>query len=443
MAKTKLTKWKYGTVPAAQRLSMLREGNKELYDEEIARTRDVITDRLSAGLSVDEQMKWGDTISYQYNLSNAEKAGLSPDSVAKSGYSEKLFGDLAVSNGSTTSTVASPKKVNTESYRDNYKNETTESLGKAVNEAYAAAINRRLSELSAQYNRYVSDVTAQYEAQKRQVLDDYEKQEEYYREKELNEGTVGGGRSETTRLKAKQALDEALSTLAERRDRSIAEAHEAAQSSVYDIARSAMTTFSDEYYKYNALSERRDERDVERERNAIEDTKWWEELAQKARDNALDRDDLRAYREAQLALDKEKLAFDREKRESDEAAEKEQLEYKKQADALDYEKWLREFEEDSALARAELARKLENDRRDAAFDDEAKELSDRKENQYGENYWTVYAQAKEMLSKPVYDAERKTYRFKYSGNDVRNWIARQGLTVAEREKMLKELGLLD
>lgn len=436
MAKKTLTKWKYASVPATQRLSMLREGNKELYDEEVARTRDVITDRLAAGLSVDEQMKWGDTISYQYNLSNAEKAGVSTDTVAKNGYSEKLFGNLAVSNKNGTSTVKEPKKVNGESYRDNYKNETSESLGKAVNDAYVSAINRRLSELSAQYNRYVSDITSQYEAQKKEALDAYEKEEAYYREKELNEGTVGGGRSETNRLKAKEALNERLSSLAASKDQAIAKAHEAAQSSVYDIANSAMNSFSDEYYKYNALLSDKDQRDYDRERDAIDDTKWWEELAQKARENQLDRDDLRAYREAQTALEKEKA-------ERNAQFEREELEYKKQSDALDYEKWLREFEEESTLSRAELARKLANDRRDAAFDDEAKELSDRKENQYGEAYWSVYEQAKEMLNKPVYDAEKKTYRFRYSGQDVRNWIAHQSLTVAEREKILKELGLME
>ena len=76
---TKNTKWKYGTIPATERLSMLRKGNKDLYDEELSRTRDAIENRLAAGLDVSEQMKWGDTISYQYNLSQAEKAGENPE----------------------------------------------------------------------------------------------------------------------------------------------------------------------------------------------------------------------------------------------------------------------------------------------------------------------------------------------------------------------------
>ena len=69
------TKWKYATIPAAQRISMLKSGNDELYNEEIARTKDAISNRLAAGLDVSEQMKWADTVSYNHNLSKAKSMG--------------------------------------------------------------------------------------------------------------------------------------------------------------------------------------------------------------------------------------------------------------------------------------------------------------------------------------------------------------------------------
>lgn len=86
------TKWKYATLSANERLGMVRNGNKDVYDNEIARAKDVIKARNEAGLDISEQKKWIDDVSYNYNLYNASKMGISPSDVNKTGYADRLPG---------------------------------------------------------------------------------------------------------------------------------------------------------------------------------------------------------------------------------------------------------------------------------------------------------------------------------------------------------------
>lgn len=85
------TKWKYASLPATERLSMVRGGNKEVYDSEIDRSLGVIATRQGEGLDISSQKDWIDSVSYNYNLYNAERMGISPERVAKSGYADRLL----------------------------------------------------------------------------------------------------------------------------------------------------------------------------------------------------------------------------------------------------------------------------------------------------------------------------------------------------------------
>ncbi len=86
------TKWKYASLPASERLGMIRSGNKDVYDNEIARAKDVIKARNDAGLDTSEQKKWIDDVSYNYNLYNASKMGVAKSDVNKTGYADRLLG---------------------------------------------------------------------------------------------------------------------------------------------------------------------------------------------------------------------------------------------------------------------------------------------------------------------------------------------------------------
>ena len=85
-------KWKYATVSADERLGMVRNGNKDVYDSEIERSVDVIKRNESEGLDISGQKDWIDRLSYNYNLYNAERMGIPEDKVNKTGYADRILG---------------------------------------------------------------------------------------------------------------------------------------------------------------------------------------------------------------------------------------------------------------------------------------------------------------------------------------------------------------
>ena len=86
------SKWKYASLPAEERLQKIRSGNKDIYESEIARSVDTAKARQHLGLDVSEQRDWIDRVSYAHNAASAEKLGISPASVNKTGYADRLLG---------------------------------------------------------------------------------------------------------------------------------------------------------------------------------------------------------------------------------------------------------------------------------------------------------------------------------------------------------------
>ena len=83
------TKWKYADLDAENRLEMLRNGNKELFLEETARTKEITDARRALGLDTSEQEKWMDTVGRNYNQSLASEG----DTVSTKGYAELYLGE--------------------------------------------------------------------------------------------------------------------------------------------------------------------------------------------------------------------------------------------------------------------------------------------------------------------------------------------------------------
>lgn len=86
-------KWKYSTLPAYERIGMIRSGNKDVYDNEIARSKDVIKQRKELGLDISDQKDWIDEVSYNYQLHNAESSGEDLSTVMKTGYADRVLGE--------------------------------------------------------------------------------------------------------------------------------------------------------------------------------------------------------------------------------------------------------------------------------------------------------------------------------------------------------------
>ena len=103
-------KWRYADLTADARIEKIRGGDKDVYDSEIERSLDVIQSRNELGLDISEQKDWIDKVSYNYNLSNAEKRGISPDNVHRRGYADMRLGSSNDSEKSRNAPVTLTSK---------------------------------------------------------------------------------------------------------------------------------------------------------------------------------------------------------------------------------------------------------------------------------------------------------------------------------------------
>lgn len=110
------SEWKNASIPAEKRIEMLRSGNKEVFDEEVERTKTVVKARQELGLDTKAQEDWLDTVAYNYNLYNAERMGISPDRVSKTGYASLYLGTGSGGSGGTSSKSTSKKTTSGRKY---------------------------------------------------------------------------------------------------------------------------------------------------------------------------------------------------------------------------------------------------------------------------------------------------------------------------------------
>lgn len=176
------SKWKYADLDANHRIGLLRNGNKELFDEEVARTKEITKARRELGLDTTEQEKWMDTVGYNYNLSLAGEG----DKVSKEGYA-RLYLDEKKAD-----TEKSPVK----SYREDAPKVT----------GYISAAKRKITKAQELARE---SLTKQYEAKKVKARDELYDRYPHLKEQILNEGAspVGG--------KMKRAFDSIENELSE------------------------------------------------------------------------------------------------------------------------------------------------------------------------------------------------------------------------------------
>lgn len=94
------SKWKYAALPAKERLSKIRAGNKEVYESEIARSAEIAKSRKELGLDTAEQRAWIDRVSTAYNKANAERLGIPQSAVNTTGYADRLLDTDKTASGS-------------------------------------------------------------------------------------------------------------------------------------------------------------------------------------------------------------------------------------------------------------------------------------------------------------------------------------------------------
>lgn len=160
------TKWKYASLPASERLGMIRSGNKDVYESELARAKDIIKVRNEAGLDTGEQKAWIDDVSYNYNLYNASKMGISPSRVNKTGYADRIFGGTNSEKKKkvySTVTNKSEKKYTAEAYLDEFYEKVAEAAGKRKN-VKEWLLNNGIDESSDTGKKYLEEFDKELDA---------------------------------------------------------------------------------------------------------------------------------------------------------------------------------------------------------------------------------------------------------------------------------------
>lgn len=138
------SQWKYASLDADARLKRVEEGDKDVYDEEIARSKSVIRAREALGLDTSEQKDWIDALSYRYNLANAAAMGIGADKVSRTGYADRIVngrpdsgpskGELYRTTTGITSTPATDAKYRVA--------KAEKAAASAIGEAYDAEAER-------------------------------------------------------------------------------------------------------------------------------------------------------------------------------------------------------------------------------------------------------------------------------------------------------------
>ncbi|MBR5307195.1 MAG: hypothetical protein IKU43_00360 [Clostridia bacterium] len=83
------SKWKYADMDYRQRLGLIEKGNKDVFDEEIARTKEIVKARRELGLDTAAQEKWIDEVGYNYAKFTAGEG----DKISESGYAKLYLED--------------------------------------------------------------------------------------------------------------------------------------------------------------------------------------------------------------------------------------------------------------------------------------------------------------------------------------------------------------
>ncbi len=170
-------KWKYSTLPASERLGMVRGGNKDVYDNEIARSMDVIKQKKALGLDVSDQKDWIDKVSYNYNLHLANGIA-SPSSVNKTGYADRLLGEYVAPKKEKRQRIVN---VNTSlnekiKYANQYLDEYYDKVEKAEKGREAVKewlINNGIDENSVDGKKYLDDFDAELKTLSEKYMKEY------------------------------------------------------------------------------------------------------------------------------------------------------------------------------------------------------------------------------------------------------------------------------
>ena len=167
-------KWKYSTLPASERLGMVRNGNKDVYDNEIARSLDVIKQKKELGLDISDQKDWIDKVGYNYNLHLASGMA-SPSDVKKTGYADKILGEYVAPGKDKKQRIVNAGNSNVKAARQYLKEyyDKVQKAAKGRDTVKEWLINNGIDENSVDGKKYLDDFDESLKALTEKYMKEY------------------------------------------------------------------------------------------------------------------------------------------------------------------------------------------------------------------------------------------------------------------------------
>ena len=371
-------------------------------------------------------MARADTVSYNYNLGLAQKNGLSGDTVAKTGYADKLFGNIKVTGpDGTSSTASSPKKISSP-YGE-------ESLADKLTRQKAAALNSRISSLNASFNEYQKMLDAQYAQYEKEAIQEYEDALKIANEAAIN--GQRGGLSESDKLKMKEKLNSAIANYRNGKAQALSQAKGELDEMIYGLYSQSLSSASDDYYKYYSLLADKEALEYQKQRDAAEDNKWYTEFTSKLQKES---DELSWEKEKENAyIDRWQKEYDMEKEENDRNfyLDSKDSQSDDRKFYTDFYRWYQEFvnrisqqqsEQEQWEKEYELKEKKADESSSGSFSD-----ADGKEFSTGYYAALEYARMLKSLGGSQ----------KYSDKELSDWIDSLELSENEKKSIAKDIGI--
>jgi hypothetical protein len=140
--------WQYAFLPAEERLDRIKNGDSDVYEKELARSMNVISEREALGIDTSEQKDWVEKLNNSYNAYNAGRMGIEPSKV------NAKAAKVAYGKAKTVSTYGN-LKAKAEALLDEYY-EKAYSERKKITSAKEYLVNNGISENSADGRRYLA-----------------------------------------------------------------------------------------------------------------------------------------------------------------------------------------------------------------------------------------------------------------------------------------------
>lgn len=301
------SKWKYASLPANERLQLVRQGNEDVYKSEMARTSEIIKAREQAGLDTEAQVKWANQLGYQYNLNNAEKMGISAERVDKSGYGEALTSAGRASQSSKAVKESEPKKRS--AFFD-------------FNALQYSRMKSRENEIRKAYAKY-KDIAAK----------SFERSAGILREALVNQGAgANGGKMISEELGLREALAGVLAEYDSEMENALAQNRSQYENIIADYRKGMLDIANSNAYKAQELANETASLELKKQAQEDAEEKWRASLEF---DREKESNDVAKWQAS--------LAFDIGKEQADNQNRRAELESDSKAEATRHAEWLAEY----------------------------------------------------------------------------------------------------